>query len=294
MYNKYKIIKVFEKKDTRFTALIEYEGKKAILKQLTTANKSLVSNFLNEVEVLSKINKPYVPEIYEYSDKYIIMEYFEAYDNTPNEFAKYATPEIVDTIIDQLINLNTKKLNNIKKLNSRPLFSTYKTIARLLKNGDFNFFYFKTLSLLTLLYLKNKSMFHQEVATKGDFTEVNILVRDDEVKFIDFDGYRANGFWLQDASYLLLHQDVEIEDLSWQKDFLKKYILKINGNYAQLNAEYIRFWLLYTSINQFAIRCSQHNNGMISIEDTKAKEEHVKYFLDDKKFNKFMSEIGVN
>ncbi len=294
MHDRYKIVKIFEKKDTRFTALIEYKNKKAILKQLTTTNKSLVNNFLNEVDILRKINKPYVPKVYEYSDEHIVMEYFEAYDNTPSEFSKYATPNIVDTIIDQLINVNTKKLNNIKKLDSRPLFSIYKTIARLLKNGNFNFFYFNVLCQLTLLYFKNKSMFNQEVATKGDFTEVNILIRDDEVKFIDFDSYRVNGFWLQDASYLLLHQDVEVEKLSWQKDFFKKYILKINGDFVQLNAEYIRFWLLHTSINQFAIRCSQHNNGLISLEETKAKEGHIKYFLDDKKFDKFMTELGVS
>jgi RIO-like serine/threonine protein kinase len=291
----YKILKIFEKKSTRFTALIEYKNKKAIYKKLTTKNNSLVDKFLNEINILITIDKSYIPKVYEHGNDYIIMEYFEAYDNKPEEFKKYATIEIIDNIVGQLIDINTTSLDNIKPTANKFLYKIYKTVLKLWLNRCFKLFHIKALLMLTTFYIKNKDLFNLPVATKGDFTEVNILVKDDEVKFIDFDTYKPNGAWLQDASYLLLHQDVEVEKLTWQTEFFKKYILKINEKNIELNSEYIRFWLLYTSINQFSIRHNQHKNKLILFENNEleAKEQHIKYFLDNKKFNTFLEEIGI-
>ena len=292
-YN-YKIIKIFEKKETRFTALIEYNNKKAVYKKLTTDNISLINKFNNEINILTVLNKPYVPKLYESGNDYIIMEYIESYNNEPKKFMKYIDENRINTIVNYLIDINTTKLKDIKPRKNHFLLNTYKTVLKLWINKYFKFFHIKVLFLMTYIYIKNKNLFALLVATKGDFTEVNILINDDEVKFIDFDTYNSSGAWLQDASYLLLHQDIEVKKLLWQKDFFKNYILKINKNYIGLNDDYIRFWLLYTSINQFYIRHHQYKYNLIQIKksELEAKEEHIKYFLNNKFFNTFLSEVG--
>ena len=296
MNKNYKVLKTFEKKEARFTALIEYKNEKAVLKKITTDSKVLKNKFLNERNILTTIDKPYIPKVYEYGDDYLIMEYFESYNNKPEEFLVYVDDLIVDKIVDQLYDLNTTVLSNIEQSNPRLLYKIYKVILKLWKGGGFRFFYIKVLYMLTTIYLKNKKLFNLEVVTKGDFTEVNILVKKDEVKFIDFDEYKRNGAWLEDASYLLLHQDIEVDKLSWQKIFFKNYLLKMKENGIELSKEYIMFWLLYTSVNQYSIRFFQYKCNSVNFENNElaSKEEHITYFLDKNKFNAFIKELGID
>ena len=289
---KYKIIKLFEKKETRFTALINYKDTKAVYKGLTTDNISLVNKFNNEINILTKLDKPYVPKLYEFGNDYMIMEYIESYDNSPEKFMKYMNDNRIDTIVNYLVDINITKLNVEPKKNNF-LFNAYKTVLKLWINKYFKFFHIKVLFLITYLYFKNRNFFNLSVATKGDFTEVNILINENEVKFIDFDTYNSSGAWLEDATYLLLHQDIKVEKLGWQKKFFKNYIIKIDKKHINLNKDYIRFWLLYTSINQFYIRHYQYKYNLAEIEksELEAKEEHIKYFLNYKYFNIFLSTL---
>ncbi|PIE74435.1 MAG: hypothetical protein CSA18_05090, partial [Deltaproteobacteria bacterium] len=208
---KYNIIQYLEKKDSRFVAVIQYKGGKAVLKKITTKNKRL-----------------------------------ETLDNSPDNFMKIINGVLIEQIIRKLIDLNLTKIPT-PNTPKRPLVGLCVIILTQLKKGEFRPYYFKLILLLFYYYLKNKSLFMQNAATKGDMTECNLLICENEVKFIDFDSYSSNGFWLEDASYLLLHQDVIIEKLSWQKVFYKKYISAIKKIKVNINKEYIRFWLLYTS-----------------------------------------------
>jgi len=291
---KYTIIKILEKKDSRFVALIEYKNKQAIYKKITTNNKNMIKKFINEINILTIINKSYIPRVYEYGDDYIIMEYIESYNNKLEVFVKYMNSSRINKISEQLIDLNTSFIKDIKPNKNNLLFDIYKTILKLWLNKYLKIFHLKALIILTISYLKNKKLFNLPVITKGDFTEVNILINKKEIKFIDFDTYNSNGAWLQDASYLLLHQDIEVRKLIWQKKFFKKYISDIDKKYIMLNNEYIRFWLLYTAINQFSIRFFQNKHNLASIGQNEliAKEEHILYFLDNNKFNIFLNEIG--
>lgn len=290
---RYKTIKILERKETRFTALIEYGQKIAVLKKILFKDSLSIDRFSKERKILSSIDRDYVPKVYEYGDDYIIMEYFETRFNTPKEFAQNMTKEISDKILNQLIDINTTKLEGIVNSSNRPLSSIYRVIAKSIRDFNFRFFYIKTLYLSTVIYLKNRRAFSSTIASKGDFTEVNILVtKNSEVKFIDFDGYHSEGSWVEDASYLLLHQDIEVEELSWQIDFFKKYLHRVHNDFLLLDREYIRFWLLNTSLIQYSIRDMQYRKNLISREELKVKEQHLRYFLDDKKSDKFLSTMG--
>lgn len=294
MRDKYKIINFLEKKETRFTALIEYKSKKAILKKLTTDSKVLKNKFLNEINVLINIEKDFIPKVYEYGEDYIIIEYFESYDNKPENFSKIITNEFIKKIKKNLLDINSSKIKSILSTRSNLLLNISKVILKLWMKSSYKTYHFKAFYLLFYLRIKHFNIFNSQINTKGDFTEVNILLNNNEIRFIDFDAFNTKGFWIEDASYLFLHQDVEIEKLSWQKLFLKSYISDVNNKYIKLNYEYIRFWLIYTSINQFYIRHHQYKNGQANIEEVNAKEEHLKYFLDKKRTNKFLKEIGIN
>lgn len=292
MIDKYQIIKTLEKKPERFTALIHYKNGIAILKKLTTTNLVHKNKFLNEINILKNINKTYVPKIYENKDDYIIMEYFESLDNSPNKFAKYINDDLIELINTYLLDININKVDNVKKSYNKPLFNIYKIIIKQLKYGHIKFHYIKALFLLTYLYIKSKKIFLHKASTKGDMTELNILINENDIKFIDFDVYFSEGSFIEDASYLLLHQDVNVKDLTWQKDFFISHINKLKKVNIILTKEYIRFWLIHTSIKQFSIRHEQYSKKLISKDAYIAKEEHIKYFLNDKKFNNFLSEIG--
>ncbi|MEA3296199.1 MAG: hypothetical protein U9Q27_03625, partial [Patescibacteria group bacterium] len=225
---------------------------------------------------------------------YYIIEYFDFYDNRPENFSKYVNDNISNKIIDQLIDFKTTKLKGVKYSKNRPIFNVYRIITKLLINRYRKFFLVKLIFLITLLYFKNLKLFFIKVATKGDFTERNILIKEDVVKFIDFDSYYDKGSWLQDATYLLLHQDVEIENLKWQKKFFVKYLQNVHLNFMRLNKDYIRFWLLLTSLQQFSIRYFQKQKNLVNIDSVLHKEQHIKYFLNKEKFNLFINKIGYN
>ncbi len=292
MNRKYNIIKFLEKKDSRFVALIQYGSSEAVLKKITTKNKSLNNKFLNEIFTLKNIRKDYVPKLYEYGHDYIIMEYFDALDNSPDSFITIMNESLIEQVVNKLIDLNLTEI----RIQNKPrmvLLDLLLIFLKQLKNKDFRAYYFKLILLMPYFYFKNKKLFAQKASTKGDMTEYNLLISNGEIKFIDFDSYSYYGFWLEDASYLLLHQDVLVERLLWQKDFYKKYINAIKKRGIYINKEYIRFWLLYTSIRQFAIRSHQYRIGLASKEQYNLKEEHVRYFLSDNFFNKFLQDIGL-
>ncbi|MEA3499584.1 MAG: hypothetical protein U9R41_00965, partial [Candidatus Marinimicrobia bacterium] len=109
--NSYNIVKIIEKKRDRFIALIEFnDNKKAILKKLTSSYKPDVKKFNKEIRVLKSIDKIYIPQLLDFGKDYYIIEYFDFYDNRPENFSKYVNDNISNKIIDQLIDFKTTKL----------------------------------------------------------------------------------------------------------------------------------------------------------------------------------------
>jgi len=288
----YKIIKIIDQKEHRTTLLIHYQQRLAILKKIKTKQPSIVARFHKERTVLSAINKPYVPKVYAQNETKMIVEYFPTKQKGAEAFAQHMTPKIQQTILNQLIDLQTTPLSSIQASHNQPLLSLYRLVAKSILTKSFHLFYLRALLRCTLLYLKNIPLFRTKIATKGDFTEVNILIGENsEVKFIDFDNYHSQGSWVEDASYLLLHQDVPIDTLSWQVDFFRDYLKRVHHNFLPLNWDYVHFWLLSSALKQHAIRYQQYQKKRIDLADLEAKAEHLSYFLDPKKSHIFFTKV---
>ncbi len=292
----YKTLKIFEQKDTRIVSLIEYEDKVAILKQLTTKNRNLKGKFDNEINILISIKKKYVPMIYDHGENFFVMEYIEAYKNDPDSFSKFVNEKIINRICEQLIDIKTSKISNYKTKKKKILLNVFKAFLKEWKNKSFKIYHLKASIVITFLYLKNRKYFNCDVNTKGDFTELNMLyTKTNQLMFIDFDNFTENGFWLEDASYLLLHQDAKLKDLKWQKIFFKKYLENINTK-IKLSEGYIRFWLLHTSIIHHNIRFFQNKEKKTKLSQNQLniKEERIKFFLKKKNFKSFLKDIKNN
>ncbi len=135
-----------EKKDSRFVALIQYGSSEAVLKKITTKNKSLNNKFLNEIFTLKNIRKDYVPKLYEYGHDYIIMEYFDALDkkyfilkrSVKNELSLFREQNI--PVMAELETLSQKygKISAAMTVNYDNKELTLQQAANYLKNTDRN------------------------------------------------------------------------------------------------------------------------------------------------------------
>ena len=295
MDSEYKIIKLFSKRDDRYIALIEYKDKQAVLKKLLSKKKKDLDKFQNESKFLSSLSKkPYVPTLYEFGDNYIIMEYFESHNHYFNKEEEHLDVRIIERLISQLFDIKTTKFDDKKTTRVHLLYNVYKTVLKIWLQGYIRISHFKLIYLMTIIFVRNRSLFFRDVSTKGDFTDVNILINDKEIKFIDFEQFNSKGYWLEDACALTLHQDEYIVDnLVWRKQFLKYYILRLKQNRISFNNDYLRFWLLYTAMKFFLIRIKQYKLGLNSSSRDQCiiKAKHILYFMNKNSYAKFLTEL---
>ncbi len=292
----YPVLKRLETKDTRCTELIQYHGIPAIQKRILSHEPRVLKRFKREQEILKKLNKEYIPKLYQDAPKHIIMEYIPTPINAQQPFATHVTQSIIQKIVDQLIDLKLSPIQKIAPSSNQPLLSIYRSLLRSIQRREFHPLYKETVRRLTSCYINANRLFKSpNVATKGDFTEVNILItHQGEVKFIDFDAYHTQGSWLEDASYLLLHEDRAIEELSWQHLFYKTYLLRLKEENIPLSRTYVHFWLLSTALKQYAIRRMQYQQQRISHKTLQIKEGHLRYFLDPQKTAHFLDQMEVD
>lgn len=297
MIGKIETINIIESKASRTVSLINLDGEVLIHKKLHTKNKKLIKKFRNEVKVLNSLKKNYVPSVHYYDENFIVLEYIKSKKNNPDVFSSYVNDKIIDNISTQLIDFKTT--TGIKGVSSKRnlLINIFKLFIKLWMKRKFHLYHLKFLVLISYLYIKNILLCDQNINTKGDFTELNLLISDkDEVKFIDFDNFSKKGFWLEDASFLFLHQDVSLEKIEWQKRFFKIFLKKLSKINLTFSDQYIRFWFLYSSIILYSIRFFQNieNQTFDSQEKLDIRESRLKLLMNNKKFASFLNEIKIN
>ena len=298
--NKYKIIKWLSKKPNHSIALASNNNNLFVLKKFNLVNKK--SNKMFQYEKIINLNNQwsFVPKVVDHDENSLALEYFESITSNPEEFEKIVDIFIIRSLIDKLLSIKKGlKIKGAKKHQYMGLHIFYFLIMlypSILSITQL----FKIVFSLLFFYIKSIRFFLIPVRTKGDFTEVNILInKNKEIKIIDFADYYNKGYLLQDATYLALHQDIPIKKMEWQKIFLKEYCKHLGSVYRKIDEDYLKYWLLFTSLRQLVVRYNQYekcinnncyNNTKI-YKEMVIKKKHLQFFLTPKLRNNYIKKI---
>lgn len=290
----YKVIKILFIKNNRELSLVRFNNILGILKKFDIKSNKQLRQFNYEKNVVLNNNWNFVPSIIDYGENYFISEYIDSKPNDPEKFQNYMSENIINEIVDKLLII--KKSDPIQGTGRRKwlVFSIAMAIYKLFPGVISLGTTFKVCYLLIIFWIQSMSCFRIKVRTKGDFTELNILVNK-KVYFIDFAAFLNHGFLFEDATYIALHQDKPINELLWQELFLKNYYSKIKKEFKPLNKCYLSFWLIYASLALLNVRYDQNIIKAFRDKELKlqlsVKKQHLDFFLSAKNRNIYISKI---
>ena len=247
LLNDYKLIELIQESKWKKTMLfkIEKDGVNYIVKSIDKASPVDIKNkFLIEVEYYKHQQYEYLPKYIESNQELLILEFIQG--RTLREELKHNS---LDTKTLALLIRNIEELyvaSKRKNKGDNNFRNAFSHLSNLLQSGPIQTKHFKTsiykrfLNKLILLVLKFKLQWHISRIDKedlkngfvhGDLHYNNIIIDNERnIKFIDFENIRYDGFFDFDIMYLYAMLEINIDAESEEMKMLQDAINKLLRN----------------------------------------------------------------
>ena len=241
LLNDYKLIELIQESKWKKTMLfkVEKDGVNYIVKSIDRASPVDIKNkFLIEVEYYKHQQHEYLPKYIESNEELLILEFIQGKSLRESLIDNSLDAKILALLIKnvQEIYINSKRKNKDPN-NFKNVFSH---LSNLLQSGPIQTkdikvsFYKRILNKLILLVLKFKLRWYISRIDKkdlkngfmhGDLHYNNIIINNNgDVKFIDFENIRHDGFFDFDIMYLYAMLEINIDSKSEEMKILQDAI----------------------------------------------------------------------
>lgn len=235
---------------------IKNDDKYFILKACSDDSPNNIKNkILAEIKFYKNKNKKYLPKFLLNTKNILVLEYIEGVTLRECLIAKKISKKI---IINLFNDLNTLYLDNriIEDDMVYNFDNAFSHLSALLQSGPIQTkkfkvsIYKKIINKFYFLYLKIKLKYIlKNINTgklkngfiHGDFHYNNILVSEENVKFIDFENIQYNGYFDFDILYLF----VMIERNIVNDETIKNFYLSKLKEFLNLNKDILKVYYLY-------------------------------------------------
>jgi thiamine kinase-like enzyme len=247
LLNDYKLIELIQESKWKKTMLfkVEKDGVNYIVKYIDRASPVDIKNkFFIEVEYYKNHQQEYLPKFIESNEELLILEFIQGKSLREtlldNSLDAKALALLIKNVQDIYINSKrrNKDPNNFK--------NAFSHLSNLLQSGPIQTKHFKIsiyklfLNKLILLVLKFKLQWHISRIDKedlkngfvhGDLHYNNIIIDNERnIKFIDFENIRYDGFFDFDIMYLYAMLEINIDAESEEMKILQDAINQLLRN----------------------------------------------------------------
>ena len=245
--NNYKIIELVQENKRKKTKILKVKknGSFFIVKFISVdAHVDEKKNFISEVSFYSNKIGSYLPKLIERNDNFLILEFVNG--KTLRQIIKDRefNNKILISLLDQIKNLytNSYSINNevydfengISNLSnllvSGPIQKSFLIIPLYKK-------YFFQIVLIVLKFKFKRYLKHIDFKilkkgfVHGDFHYNNIIIdKKSNIKFIDFERTRSNGYFDFDIMYLIAMLEINLNDNSEELEKLNKAKIELFNN----------------------------------------------------------------
>ena len=242
--NNYKLVEIIQVNHKKRTRLIKVEkdNQYYIVKAIAEDSPpDIKSKFLVEVEYYRNHHQEYLPNLIEWNEQLLILEFIEGKSLRETLIDNSFNSNCLELLIRDIENLYIdSKRENLNRSNFKNVFSH---LSNLMQSGPMQNkhikspFYKVLLKKFILLFLKFKLLLYlyklkkedlMSGFTHGDFHYNNIIIENEgSVRFIDFENIRHDGFFDFDIMYLYAILEINIDFRSEEMKVLKVGIDKL-------------------------------------------------------------------
>jgi len=245
--NNYKLVEIIQENERKKTKLIKVkkDSQYYIVKAIGKESPIDIKNkFFIEVEYYKNHQQEYLPKFIESNEELLILEFIQG---------KLLRESLIDNSLDtKILALLIKNVQDIyinskrRKKEPNNFKNAFSHLSNLLQSGPIQTKHFKTsiykrfLNKLILLVLKFKLQWHISRIDKedlkngfvhGDLHYNNIIIDNERnIKFIDFENIRYDGFFDFDIMYLYAMLEINIDAESEEMKILQDAINKLLRN----------------------------------------------------------------
>ena len=245
--NNYKLVEIIQENERKKTKLIKVkkDSQYYIVKAIGKESPIDIKNkFFIEVEYYKNHQQEYLPKFIESNEELLILEFIQG-----KSLRKTLIDNSLDTKILALLIKNVQEIYiNSKRKNKDPnnFKNVFSHLSNLLQSGPIQTkdikvsFYKRILNKLILLVLKLKLRWYISRIDKedlkngfmhGDLHYNNIIINNNgDVKFIDFENIRHDGFFDFDIMYLYAMLEINIDSESEEMKILQDAINQLLRN----------------------------------------------------------------
>ena len=245
--NNYKLVEIIQENERKKTKLIKVkkDSQYYIVKAIGKESPIDIKNkFFIEVEYYKNHQQEYLPKFIESNEELLILEFIQG---------KLLRESLIDNSLDtKILALLIKNVQDIyinskrRKKEPNNFKNAFSHLSNLLQSGPIQTKHFKTsiyklfLNKLILLVLKFKLQWHISRIDKedlkngfahGDLHYNNIIIDNERnIKFIDFENIRYDGFFDFDIMYLYAMLEINIDAESEEMKILQDAINQLLKN----------------------------------------------------------------
>ena len=245
--NNYKLVEIIQENERKKTKLIKVkkDSQYYIVKAIGKESPIDIKNkFFIEVEYYKNHQQEYLPKFIESNEELLILEFIQG-----KSLRKTLIDNSLDTKILALLIKNVQEIYiNSKRKNKDPnnFKNVFSHLSNLLQSGPIQTkdikvsFYKRILNKLILLVLNLKLRWYISRIDKedlkngfmhGDLHYNNIIINNNgDVKFIDFENIRHDGFFDFDIMYLYAMLEINIDSESEEMKILQDAINQLLRN----------------------------------------------------------------
>jgi len=245
--NNYKLVEIIQENERKKTKLIKVkkDSQYYIVKAIGKESPIDIKNkFFIEVEYYKNHQQEYLPKFIESNEELLILEFIQG-----KSLRETLIDNSLDTKILALLIKNVQEIYiNSKRKNKDPnnFKNVFSHLSNLLQSGPIQTkdikvsFYKRILNKLILLVLKFKLRWYISRIDKedlkngfmhGDLHYNNIIINNNgDVKFIDFENIRYDGFFDFDIMYLYAMLEININEDREERKLIEYAINKLCKN----------------------------------------------------------------